>query len=248
MDIAVNYVLLIGTPILLIVIWQYLSINGVIPKSILPSPIAILFKTENLLESGKLQTNIVVSMIRVLKGFLLGSVSGIVIGILIALYEKIDKATTVMVSLFRPIPIIALLPLFILWFGIDERSKVAIICLGSFWSVLLNTIQGIKQADKKLIEVAKVLRLSNWQTIYRIILPSAFPYIFTGIRLAIGSALACVVTAEMVAASEGIGYMIMYARVMAQPDSLMVGILVLGILGLLIEVGMQKLQKHLFKY
>ncbi len=248
MSAVIDIILLIGTPVLLILVWEYLSQIEVIPKSAMPAPSKIISKFVTVVQNGSLQEDILVSAGRVVKGFILGASAGIVFGVLIALFRKIDKATTILVAVLRPIPIIALLPLLILWFGIDERSKVAIICLGSFWPVLLNTIQGIKQSDQKLVEVAQVLKLSRWKTVIRIIIPSAFPYIFTGIRLAVGGALACVVTAEMVAASEGIGYMIMYARMMAQPDALMVGVIVLGVVGLVIEFGMLKLQKSLFKY
>lgn len=247
-DAIVNVVLFIGVPLLLLLIWEMLSRKGILLESVMPAPSTIVEKSIILIKKGSLQTDIIVSGIRIIKGFLLGTVSGIIFGIAISLFKKIDRATAVLVSVLRPIPIVALLPLFILWFGIDEKSKVAIICLGSFWPVLLNTIQGIRRSDQKIIEVAKVFKLPNWKIVIQIILPSAFPYIFTGIRLAVSGALGCVVTAEMVAASEGLGYMIMFARMMAQPATLMVGVIVLGIIGLLVEVGMNQMQKHLFKY
>lgn len=247
-NIAVNTILFIGTPILLLLIWEIASRKGILLKSVMPAPSTIVNKAVSLIEKGSLQTDILVSGIRIVKGFLLGTIFGVLLGIAVSLFKKIDCVTAVLVSVLRPIPIVALLPLFILWFGIDERSKVAVICLGAFWPVLLNTIQGIRRADPKIIEVAKVLKLPNWKIVLQIILPSAFPYIFTGVKLAVGGALGCVVTAEMVAASEGLGYMVMYARMMAQPDALMVGVIVLGVLGLLVEAGMNQMQKHLFKY
>lgn len=248
MNKAANIMLFAGVPVLLLLVWEILSRKGILLESVMPSPSTIVKKGISLVESGSLQTDIIVSVVRIIKGFLLGTISGIVLGIAISLFHKIDRATAVLVSVLRPIPIVALLPLFILWFGIDEKSKVAVICLGAFWPVLLNTVQGVRRADQKIVEVAKVLKIPDWKIVIQIILPSAFPYIFTGVKLAVGGALGCVVTAEMVAASEGLGYMIMYARMMAQPASLMVGVIVLGVMGLLVEAGMNQMQKHLFKY
>lgn len=245
---TLDIILLVGVPVLIIIIWEVLSREGILPTAVMPAPSRIISRFREVWEDGSLQKDILVSATRIFKGFLAGTLAGIVLGIIISLSRRIDMATTVLVNVLRPIPIIALFPLFILWFGIDEKSKVVVIGLGTFWSVLLNTIQGIKRADQKLIEVAKVLKLPHWKIVWKIILPSAFPYIYTGVRLGVGNALACVVTAEMVAASEGLGYMIMYARMMAQPDVLLVGVITLGLFGILIEVGMVQLQKHLFKY
>ncbi len=245
---VVDKILLIGVPVLLVILWEVLSVAGVLSDSTMPAPSVIFESIIKKIQDGSLQIDIAVSMKRVFEGFIIGTVLAIIIGILISLVRLFDRATAVLVAVLRPIPIIALLPLFILWFGIDEESKIAVIALGSFWPVLVNTIQGIRQVDKKLIEVAQVLKYSRVQIILKIIIPYAFSYIFTGIRLGIGTSLACVVTAEMVAASEGLGYMIMYARMMSHPDIVFAGIFILGIIGLIIELGMLKLQENLFRY
>jgi sulfonate transport system permease protein len=120
--------------------------------------------------------------------------------------------------------------------------------IGSFWPVLLNTIHGIHSVDNKLIEVGAILEKNKLQILRRIILPAAVPSIFTGIRLGMGTAWTCVVAAEMIAASRGIGYMITYARELSQPDVVLVGVFAIGLVGLLIDTGIQHLQRHLLKW
>jgi sulfonate transport system permease protein len=240
--------LTIGVPILVLIIWEYVCDKGIVPKAALTSPSGIVKKAVNLLQKGSLQKDILISLQRIVKGFVIGTLAGIILGVAIGLFDKFEKATSVILAALRPIPMLALLPLFILWFGIGEKSKVAVIILCTFFSVLLNTISGMKSADKKLIEMASVLGASKLTIIFKIILPASFPYIYTGIRLGVGNAIMGVVTSEMICASEGVGYMILYARVMAQTDTILVGVCLLGLFGLVIDYTMVKLQPHIFKY
>jgi sulfonate transport system permease protein len=143
---------------------------------------------------------------------------------------------------------IAWIPLFILWIGIGDGFKITLIALGTFWSVLLNTIHGIQSVDPKLLEVASALEKNRFIMIRKIILPAALPAILTGLRLGMGVAWSSVVASEMIAASKGIGYMIMFAREMAQPAKLMVGVFTIGLVGLLIDTIILKLQKWLIKW
>jgi sulfonate transport system permease protein len=143
---------------------------------------------------------------------------------------------------------IAWIPLLILWLGIGEEPKVTVIAIGSFWPVLLNTIQGIHSVDPKLLEVASILEKSKWTVVTKVVLPSALPSIFTGIRLGIGSAWTCVVAAEMIAASQGIGFLITYAREMTQVHVVLVGVFSIGLIGLLIDTLILKLQNHILKW
>jgi sulfonate transport system permease protein len=235
-------------PFLVILLWYYGSESGKINRALLPSPGRVWNTLILMLQNGRLLSNLSVSAIRVLRGFAIGASAGLILGILMGLSKWVNGFLGSLVGILRPIPMIAWLPLLILWLGIGDGSKNAIIAIGTFWSVLLNTISGIQSVDPKLKEVAAILEKKPGTVLLKVILPAALPGIFTGIRLGMGTAWSCVVAAEMIAASKGIGYMIMYARELSQPDVLLVGMLTIGLVGLLIDTGILKLQKHLLKW
>lgn len=241
----INWILLLGTPIIVIILWQILNDKGIIHASIMPSPKRIVNTFISYLNSGKLYEHFSVSIKRVLIGFIIGSISGVAVGILVGLFEKIYKATAVVLGVLRPIPNIGLVPLFILWFGIGEKSKIILIAVGTFWAVWLNTESGIKNTDFKFLEVARILEKGKLNVLIKIIFPAAIPSIFTGLRLGLSSAWRAVVGAEMIAATRGIGYMISYARELAQPDVMFVGLFVIGLVGLFIDVIILKAQQKL---
>jgi len=187
-------------------------------------------------------------MDRVVKGFIIGTVLGIVIGSLMGVFEKVNKSLSVIVGILRPIPMIGWVPLLILWMGIDEGSKITVIALGTFWSVLINTIDGIRNVDRKYIEVAYILEKNKFTTLIKVVIPSALPSILTGIRLGFGNAWKAVVAAEMIAATSGIGYLISYARELSQPDVMLVGLLTIGLMGLLIDFVIIKIQNRVLSW
>lgn len=228
---------------LILLLWQYLGTTGVINPSILPRPTVLIQKLFPVIESGTLLKNLLASLHRVLIGYAAGALAGLVLGILIGFFPLAEKLSGVLIGLLRPIPALACIPLLILALGIGEESKIAVIMIGSFWPVLLNTIQGIHSVDPKLIQLGNVLEKSRLQIITRIILPSAFPYIFTGLRLGISASWTNIVAAEMIAASAGMGYMISYAREMSQPALVLIGIVTIGIVGLCIDALVIIIQK-----
>lgn len=235
-------------PVVLVIIWQIFSDLGYINQHILPSPKREIETFWDLVSSGKLQGHLLVSGGRVLKGFLIGSVAGIILGSIMGFSKMINKLLISLVGIFRPIPMIAWIPMLILWMGIGEESKVTVIAIGSFWPILLNTIQGILSVDGKLLEVASILEKNKWQIVSMVVFPAALPSIFTGIRLGVGAAWTCVVAAEMIAASQGIGFMITYARELTQPHIMLVGVFSIGLIGLLIDTLILRIQKHLLKW
>ena len=170
---------------------------------------------------------------------------GVLLGILTGLFKKVDDLVTVIFSVFRSIPNVGLVPLFILWCGIGEESKIIVIALGTFWSVLLNTQRGISGTDFKLLEVARILQKDKLTVLSKIIIPAALPSVFTGVRLGLSGAWRSVVAAEMIASMRGIGYMIQYAREMSQPAVMFVGLLTLGLVGLLLDLLVKLLEKRL---
>ena len=245
---AYQLFLAVIAPLTVLLIWALGSNLGLIRASILPSPQRVLSTLISLCTSGQMAEDLSISMLRVLRGFGLGAVCGIIIGSLMGFSKTANKVLGSLVSIRRPVPMLAWVPLFILWLGIGESSKTAVIFIGSLWSVLLNTIHGIQSTDPKLLEVAYILKKSKWETITSVYLPSALPSVFTGLRLGMGSAWTCVVGAEMIAASSGIGYMISYARELAQPAKVFAGIIVIGAIGLLIDQVLLRLQRVLLKW
>ncbi|MBO6127447.1 MAG: ABC transporter permease [Pseudobutyrivibrio sp.] len=248
MNRAKNLILKVIAPILLLVVWQTFGTMGVLNEHILPPPSKVIAAFAQLFESGKLVENLVISLFRVFRGFILGALAGVAIGIIMGLSRPINKILSSLVSIFRPIPMIAWIPLLILGLGIGEESKVAVIFIGTLWPVLLNTISGILSVDTKLIEVSRVLEKNKIEMLTKVIMPSAWPAIFTGLRLGISTAWTCVVAAEMIAASSGIGYMIMYARELSQPDVVLVGVFTIGFVGLFIDAIIGVLQKRVLSW
>ncbi|MGN0657120.1 MAG: ABC transporter permease [Ruminiclostridium sp.] len=232
----------------LIAIWEYTGSSGILNPSIMPAPSGIIETFVNMLESGRWQTNLLASLGRIVKGFFVGSSCGLVVGILMGSLKPIEKFMTILVGFFRPIPTIAWIPLFILWLGIGDVSKVTIISIGCFWSVLLNTLNGMKNVDKKLLEVAILFEKSWFTQFYKIILPSALPSILTGLRLAVSSALMGVLAAEMLAANSGIGFLITFGRDLAQPGIMLVGVLTIAFLGLIVDFILLKVEKRLLRW
>lgn len=245
---TINIFISLSAPVLLLLIWQISADRGWVSKALLPSVTKIVETAVNITESGKLPGHLIVSIGRVLKGFALGTAAGIIIGTIMGFSSFFNRFLNSLVGILRPVPMIAWIPIFILWFGIGEMTKVSVITLGTFWPVLLNTIQGIRSVDPKLLEVAKVLKKNRKTVIFKVVFPAATPSVFTGIRLGIGTAWSCVVAAEMIAASKGIGFMITYARETAKPAEVFVGVFVIGIIGLLIDILIRRLENRLLRW
>jgi sulfonate transport system permease protein len=230
-------------PVLIIIVWYVGSVNGVVNVSIIPAPSKVIGSFEDMIGDGSLGQHILASFSRVFRGFVIGSVVGVILGLFIGLYFRVNQLFTALIGVLRPIPPIAMIPLFIMWLGIGESSKIALVTVGAFWPVLLNTIAGVQSTDFKLVEVAQVLGRSKFDILKNIIIPSMIPSLFTGLRLSISTAWSCVVAAEMIAADKGVGYLIMFARQMSKPAELFVGIISIGVVGLAIDALFQLIQK-----
>ena len=235
-------------PVALIVLWQLAANIGLINASLLPSPERIWKALVKQAASGKLTVNILVSLRRVLIGYVLGASLGIVIGIITGLSKTATKIVSVLFELIRPIPIIAWVPVLILWTGIGETSKIIVIMIGTFWTVYLNTSDGIRNVDRKYVEVSKIFLKSKRTEITKVMFPAALPGIFTGLRVGVGSAWISVIGAELIAASAGLGFMISYYREMAQPSTMFAGVFMVGIIGFLINVVLRRVEKSVLKW
>lgn len=238
-------VLAVLLPVIIILLWQIAMTTGIIDETILPSPGSIFEALLFMISNGTFFDYVLISCWRVVIGFLIGGGLGLVLGILFGLNDKARSITSVVFGFLQPIPPIALIPVFILFLGIGEVSKIAIIAVGSFWSVLLNTEEGMRSAQPELIELSYVLGKNRREVLTKIIFPSAIPSIITGIRLGFSRAWSCVVAAEMIAASSGLGFLIEYSRTLSRSDMMFLGVAMIGLIGLLIDLVMYALQRKL---
>ena len=234
--------------ILILVVWFVMDGMGKLNPVIMPSLSKIGSTLVSLIEKGTLMDNLVVSVVRVLQGYLLAAGLGVVLGILIGLSKHLDRLTALLIQIIKPIPPIAWIPLVILWFGIGESGKVFLIFLGGFFTILINVIDGIHQTDAKLIEVSKSMETPFFKHIFKVVIPSAAPNIFTGLRTGLSSCWMCVVAAELVSSTTGLGYLIMNARQFGKTDEVIVGMLTIGIIGKIMDSLLKLVEKHLIKW
>lgn len=217
--------------IIIIFVWQVASNMGYLNSLVLPSPARIFGTFISLVKKGILQKNLLISSQRVLSGYAISATSAMFLGILIGLSARFKRMTDLIINILKPIPPISWIPLVILWFGIGESGKIFLIFIGSFFTILINIVDGIRQVDIKLIELSNAMVIPKLKYVFQIVIPYAAPNIFTGLRAGLGQSWMCVVAAELVASSTGLGYMIMYARQFGQTDVVIVGMLVIGVVG-----------------
>lgn len=227
-------------PALLLVIWQVFGDLGFISPLLFPTPLTIFHAGIQLAESGELAGNLQISTVRALLGFLLGGGLGLAFGIVAGLFQSAEKALDPTVQMIRMVPHLAIAPLFILWFGIGETSKILLIAKGTFFPLYINTFIGIRNTDHKLFDVARVLGFNRWQQITRLMLPAALPNILLGTRIAAGLAWLGLVVAEIMGSTAGIGYLMSDARQFSNTPVVFVGIIIFALLGLLSD-GMIRL-------
>lgn len=234
--------------IVLLLIW-YIATSGEDYREVLFPSLTTIWQTLiHKIKDLSLLKALGISLLRVLEGYVLAAVFGIAIGILIGLSSHVQRFTDLFIQILKPIPPIAWIPLVILWMGIGEESKVFLIFLGGFFTILLNVIDGIRYTDKKLLEVASVMETPRKKYILHLIIPAAFPSIFTGLRVAMGTCWTCVVAAELVASSSGVGYMISNARNFGQMDVVIVGMLSIGVVGKIMDVLLKQVEKKVLSW
>ena len=230
-------ILALVIPVIIIMIWFYTTTYMVIPKGILPTIPDVGQTFLEMLKSGQLENDIEVSISRVLKGYCISVVLGVTLGSLIGMYRSIKELFVPVITVIRQIPMIAWIPLIILWCGIGEVSKVVIIVLVAFFQILVNTQSGIESTPKGYIEVARLYKLGKWKTFIKVYLPHAIPQILVGLRLGLGGSWMAVVAAELIAATSGIGYRMSSARSNMQSNVVIVCMIVVGLVGVLMDRG-----------
>lgn len=228
----INYVSL---PIIILLLWIISTNNEWITTTLLPTVPSVAKAFQSQIATGQLQEDLVISITRVLKGFLLSSLLGITLGVFMGMSEKMGKFFALTFTSMRQIPMMAWIPLVILWAGIGEQSKVVIIVVASFFPILVNTMNGIRRTDRKLIEVGKMYKLSAWKLFTKAYFPSALPSILIGLKLGLGISWMAVVGAEMIAASSGIGFRINDARSLMQTPIVFSGMISIAVAGVLMD-------------
>ncbi|MHA3060597.1 aliphatic sulfonate ABC transporter permease SsuC [Acinetobacter sp. ANC 4636] len=235
-------------PVVLVIFWQVASVTGWLESRILPAPTAVLGAFWSLSISGELWHHVKISAGRALLGLLVGGGLGLLLGLLNGSSRIASNLLDTTLQMIRNIPALALIPLVILWFGIDESAKLFLVAIGVFFPMYINTYHGIRSVDPQLIEMGKSYGLTRWQLYKDIILPGAMPSILVGLRFALGLVWVLLIVAETISAQAGIGYMTMNAREFLQTDVVLVGILLYALLGKLADVLAQYLERYLLRW
>ncbi len=223
-------------PLLVIIVWQTLGSAGIISERTLPSPDQVIRAGWQLLVNGTLLQAIGVSAWRAFVGFAIGGAIGFFFGLLNGLLPLSEKLTDSSIQMIRNIPHLAMIPLVIAWFGIEETAKIFLVALGVMFPIYLNTLHGIRSVDPGLIEMGKVYGLRGAQLYRKVILPGAMPSILVGLRFALGIMWLTLIVSETIAADQGIGYMAMNAREFFQLDVVVMSILLYALLGKLSDM------------
>jgi sulfonate transport system permease protein len=234
-------------PVILVFLCEFLVRNGVIAPYLLPAP-SSLVQTLGELADGDLWQHIGASSWRVFLGFAIGSGLGLIFAIFVGLNKQAEEFLEPSFSAIKSIPSLAWIPLLLLWLGIDEASKITLIAIGAFFPTYTNTVAAIQGVDRKLIEVARVYRLKYWQQIQQIVLPAASPGILTGLRNGLSLAWMFMIAAELIAATQGIGYLLSDGRETSRPDIVIIAIILLAILGKLTDSLMKVLETRLLRW
>ncbi|ACM13179.1 ABC transporter permease [Bacillus paranthracis] len=221
----------ITIPIIILIIWQLAGVFGLVSKTVLPTPLDIFLAFQELIKTGELFGHVSISVFRAAAGFFIGGSLGIILGTIVGFSTRSEQYLDPSVQMLRTVPHLAVAPLFVLWFGFGETSKVLLIADGAFFPLYVNAFLGIRGVDSKLFDVARVLEFSKRKLITQLILPAALPNLLLGARLSLGVAWVSLVVAELMGSTEGIGYMIMDARQFSNTDIVFVGIIIFAFVG-----------------
>ena len=230
-------------PVLLLVSWQLSVSSGWLSSRILPSPSAVLTAGWALLSSGEIWSHLAISSWRAFIGLAIGGGIGLVLAFISGLSHWGERFLDSSVQMIRNVPHLALIPLVILWFGIDESAKIFLVALGSLFPIYLNTYHGIRNVDAGLVEMSRSYGLSGFSLFWQVILPGALPSILVGLRFSLGLMWLTLIVAETISASSGIGYLAMNAREFLQTDVVVLAIVLYALLGKLADSAARLLER-----
>jgi ABC-type nitrate/sulfonate/bicarbonate transport system permease component len=238
----------VATLVGLVVVWQLGVSAGLIPTLFLPAPVSIARALWALTVSGELWANLSVSLMRLAVGWIVGTLFGIGMGLAVGLWSVLRSPGMAVVSALFPIPKIALVPLFIIWFGIGEGSKLATLSFGVFFPTVIATAGGVDNVPRGLIRMGQSFGLSHWRIVRSIVLPAALPAILSGFRVTSSIAIVLLVAAEMIGAERGIGAFVLSAGNLYDTDNLLAGIVVLSVLGLVVSWVIGRLERFFLRW
>lgn len=227
-------------PIMILVVWSLLTSFNIIPEYVLPSPGDVWGSFLGLVGTNVLLIDTIATLSRVITGLIVAAAIAIPLGIILGWSKKAEHFSDLTIQVLRPIPPLAWIPFAMLWFGLGFESAVFIIFIGTFFPVLINTIDGVKRINKVFVESAYTLGASERQVLSKVIMPASLPSIFTGLRVGIGIGLMCTVAAEMIAVNSGLGYFIMQSMNLINTGDVIVGMLIIGIIGFLMDFSFKK--------
>ena len=235
-------------PVALLLLWELSARVGWLSSRVLPEPWAVAQAFWTLAESGELWTHLNTSLWRAGTGFAIGAGAGLALGLLTGSFRRAETLLDTTLQMIRNIPALALIPLVILWFGIDETAKLFLLAVGVFFPVYLNTFHGIRSTDPQLVEMARSYGLSGWPLYRDVVLPAALPSILVGVRFSLGLVWVLLIVAETISAQAGIGYMTMNAREFLQTDVVLVGILLYALLGKFADLASRGMEKYFLRW
>jgi len=235
-------------PLTLVALWQLASARGWLSTRVLPAPLDVLLAAWRLAESGELWNHVRISAGRALLGLLVGGGLGLVLGLLTGSVRWIEMLLDSTIQMIRNIPALALIPLVILWFGIDESAKLFLIAISVFFPIYINTFHGIRNVDQGLIEMGRTYGLGRWALYTQVVLPGALSSILVGLRFSLGLMWVILIVAETISAQAGIGYLTMNAREFLQTDIVLVGILLYALLGKLADLFARGLERYWLRW
>lgn len=231
-------------PVAILMLWEVSARSGILAARLLPAPSSVALAFISTLRDGSLWANTLISGERALKGLAIGGILGFLLGMLNGLWPPAEKLLDSSMQMLRNVPHLAIIPLVILWFGIDEAAKIFLVTIGVLFPIYLNTYHGVRTVDRGLIEMGRVYGLKPTALLWRIILPGALPSILVGLRYALGIMWLTLIVAETISASSGLGYMTMNAREFMQTDIVLLGIIVYALLGKLADVATRGIEKR----
>lgn len=236
------------SPVAIVALWQLASSTGLLAEDELASPVRVAQAAWDVTLSGELPEGLGISLVRVLAGLVIGVTLGTVLGLASGLSRRAGLLVDPPVQMLRTLPHLALVPLFILWFGVEETPKILLVALGVLFPIYLNVHAGVRDVDPKLLEATRVSGFTRAERLRHVVLPGALPNALTGLRLALGIAWLSIVVAETVAADAGLGYMIMNAREFLRTDVIVVGLVVYALLGLGTDAVVRRIERRALAY
>ncbi|GEP10191.1 ABC transporter permease subunit [Methylobacterium gnaphalii] len=231
-------------PAAIILGWQGAASFGLVSTRFMPAPLDVARAGWQAAQTGELWVNLWVSFLRALAGFLMGGGIGLAFGLANGLSKLSEKLTDTTLQMVRNVPHLSLIPLVILWFGIDEGAKLFLVALGVFFPIYANTLHGIRSVDPQLIEMGRVYGMTRRELFWRVVLPGALPSIFVGLRYGLGIMWLTLIVAETIAANSGLGYMAMQAREFMLVDVVVLAILIYALLGKVADSLTRLLERH----